>query len=73
MERQEILAMSDTELLVALDGLRGLLARSWARGAPGQLYWAFDLALVSSECVMRGLRWGPLPHPDQFSIWEGRP
>jgi len=68
MTRNEVGQMREVALELAAERLRDALAADWRRGEPGKLSDVYDLALIYSECAVRGL---PLPQPifpDQLEL-----
>jgi phytoene/squalene synthetase len=61
-------AMTDTELQVAADGLRGSLQAAWRRGEAGSALQLYDLARATAEAQVRGRSLHPLRDPAQLSI-----
>jgi hypothetical protein len=56
MTRAEAGKLTDTELLVHLDGARLNLTRAWQRGETGRLVDVYDLGVLYGEAAVRGAR-----------------
>jgi len=70
MDRRQIERLSDTELQVAVDGMRLTLSRAWSRGERGSLSMLYDLAMCSAEADVRGMHLRALPNPDQITLFD---
>lgn len=72
LTRAEVGNMSDHTLIVTADGCRHRLRADWQKGAPGRLPDVYDLALASTEALLRGLVLpGPiLPGQLEFDFYE---
>lgn len=76
MTRADASALTDLELTVCLDRCRMTLARAWERGEPGSLSDVYDMALIYTECAIRGGIPRPLTPKGWMPLFEvpgGRP
>ena len=62
--------LTDTELHVYADRIRGQLSRAWAAGDPGKMSDVYDLARLRLEGDLRGLVLRPLRDENQLQLFE---